>query len=350
MNSEVYKDYIYMNIITTDSVIPPNLAHVLYVYQSLILSLAKERYRNIIKSESLMPDLVPCLKTNKMDTTIKNEMEAEFFKSGNIPDNGETNYCPLVFLTALPFFEELFSRAINLLHKTKREMKARSSSDLEKKEQQNCVFDKKVLMQGDCSQKIWYIKFFSDSSVKPWHPSQPPLSDWMQSFNLLRTGQKFPVWNSQRNQRVKNKTWFAFLTPNEKVIQYYENDGEVKQMMVENIAAMLTGRRCPHIKHSKSRATNGELGFSLVAEDPSVISSLDFIAPTQEIYDHWTDAINILIGSEMRSLSMKRDMNCLLEMELRLRLLDTDGIDLPHDPPPIPLDPPNYDFSLSQPE
>lgn len=45
---------------------------------------------------------------------------------------------------------------------------------------------------------------------------------------------------------------------------------------------------------------------------------------------------------------MKRDLNVLLEMELKLCLLDVDGIDLPLDAPPVPLDPPNYDFYYLQ--
>lgn len=46
----------------------------------------------------------------------------------------------------------------------------------------------------------------------------------------------------------------------------------------------------------------------------------------------------------MKSLSMKRELNSLLEMELRIRLLETEGIELPQEPPTIPTEPPNYDF------
>lgn len=32
-------------------------------------------------------------------------------------------------------------------------------------------------------------------------------------------------------------------------------------------------------------------------------SSLDFIAPTQEVYDNWTDAINALLGKKLSDLT-----------------------------------------------
>lgn len=245
MNSKSFKDNIYTNIVSTDSTVPPSLSHALYTYQSLILTLDKERYRNRLQSESLQTsfeyiddpkttksnnksvkveeqlsgtenmdnfkhsfsntktldideiNLSPQLiskslsdpddeevddsvftpetkhKTSKKDNCISqltydcafylfNKHRDDFkiallddgnnysqflqtceiivqmlcvkvLQIGNIPDIEETSYCPLVFVTAFPFLEELFSKAINLFLKTKREMKARSTtSDLEK--------------------------------------------------------------------------------------------------------------------------------------------------------------------------------------------------------------------------
>ena len=46
----------------------------------------------------------------------------------------------------------------------------------------------------------------------------------------------------------------------------------------------------------------------------------------------------------MTSEEARRDLDMLLGMEIKLRLLDTDGLEIPQEPPPIPPDPPNYDF------
>jgi engulfment/cell motility protein 1 len=46
----------------------------------------------------------------------------------------------------------------------------------------------------------------------------------------------------------------------------------------------------------------------------------------------------------MTSKETDNDLETLLSMEIKLRLLDAEGVDIPQDPPPIPADPPNYDF------
>jgi len=48
----------------------------------------------------------------------------------------------------------------------------------------------------------------------------------------------------------------------------------------------------------------------------------------------------------MDSPLMQSDLGTLLAMEIKLRLLDTEGITIPSTPPPIPPDPPNYDFAI----
>lgn len=46
----------------------------------------------------------------------------------------------------------------------------------------------------------------------------------------------------------------------------------------------------------------------------------------------------------MTSKEAQNDLDTLLSMDIKLRLLDAEGVDIPQDPPPIPADPPNYDF------
>ena len=49
----------------------------------------------------------------------------------------------------------------------------------------------------------------------------------------------------------------------------------------------------------------------------------------------------------MTSELTKSDLEMLLSMEIKLRLLDTEGVAIPDQPPPIPKDPPNYDFAYN---
>lgn len=51
-----------------------------------------------------------------------------------------------------------------------------------------------------------------------------------------------------------------------------------------------------------------------------------------------------LLGNKMISEETENDLQMLLSIEIKLRLLDAEGIDIPQEPPPVPDDPPNYDF------
>jgi engulfment/cell motility protein 1 len=49
-------------------------------------------------------------------------------------------------------------------------------------------------------------------------------------------------------------------------------------------------------------------------------------------------------GNRMTSKEAENDLETLLSMDIKLRLLDAEGIDIPQEPPAIPELPPNYDF------
>jgi len=50
---------------------------------------------------------------------------------------------------------------------------------------------------------------------------------------------------------------------------------------------------------------------------------------------------------QMKSEKLKQDLDMLLSMEMKLRLLDIDNIPINDQPPSIPPLPTNYDFSLT---
>ena len=48
----------------------------------------------------------------------------------------------------------------------------------------------------------------------------------------------------------------------------------------------------------------------------------------------------------MNSDLANSDLETLLGMEIKLRLLDTEGVTIPEHPPPVPPEPSNYDFAV----
>ncbi|KFP19671.1 Engulfment and cell motility protein 3, partial [Egretta garzetta] len=114
---------------------------------------------------------------------------------------------------------------------------------------------------------------------------------------------------------------------------------------VADMKMLLLGKECPHTKEKSSGKQNKdvlELAFSIVYDVEEYC--LNFIAPTRYEFCLWTDGLNVLLGKEMTSERTQTDLDVLLSMELKLRLLDLENISIPDTPPPIPKPPSNLNF------
>ncbi|XP_025031009.1 solute carrier family 35 member C2 [Python bivittatus] len=67
------------------------------------------------------------------------------------------------------------------------------------------------------------------------------------------------------------------------------------------------------------------------------------------VYCIWIDGLNALVGKDMVSELTKSDLDTLLSMEMKLRLLDLENVQIREEPPPIPEEPSSYDFSETWP-
>ena len=75
------------------------------------------------------------------------------------------------------------------------------------------------------------------------------------------------------------------------------------------------------------------------------LQSCHFTANDARTFDYWCDGVNALLRRDMMSNKAIEDLEIFLAMEVKIRLLDVEGIEIPNDPPPIPPLPPNYNFS-----
>ena len=96
---------------------------------------------------------------------------------------------------------------------------------------------------------------------------------------------------------------------------------------------------------TKSKKSTFSLAFSLIP-DAEQEAPLNFVAQNEHIFDYWVDGINALLGLEMTSKETVNDLETLLSMDIKIRLLDTEGIVIPERAPEIPPSPPNYDFNF----
>ncbi|XP_078008156.1 engulfment and cell motility protein 1 isoform X3 [Phascolarctos cinereus] len=275
------------------------------------------------------------------------KMLCEILKVGELPSETCNDFHPM-FFTHDRSFEEFFCICIQLLNKTWKEMRATSedfnkvmqvvkeqimralttkpsSLDQFKSKLQNLSYTEILKIRQ--SERMNQEDFQSRPILELKEKIQPEILELIkqQRLNRLVEGTCFRKLNSRRRQ---DKFWYCRLSPNHKVLHYGDLEespqGEVPhdslqdKLPVADIKAVVTGKDCPHMK---------EKG-----------------ALKQNKYCIWTDGLNALLGKDMLSDLTRNDLDTLLSMEIKLRLLDLENIQIPDAPPPIPKEPSNYDF------
>ncbi|XP_078092498.1 engulfment and cell motility protein 2 isoform X2 [Mustelus asterias] len=301
------------------------------------------------------------------------KMLCEILQVGELPNEGCNEYHPM-FFTHDRAFEEFFCICIQLLNKTWKEMRA-TSEDFNKvmqvvreqitrslstkpnsldqfKSKVRCLSYSEILRLRQ-SERMSQDDFQSPPIVELREKIQPEVMELIkqQRLNRLCEGTSFRKISSRRRQ---DKFWYCRLSLNHKVLHYGDLDenpqGEVafeslqEKIPVADIKAVVTGKDCPHMREKSALKQNKEvqeLAFSIL-HDPD--EALNFIAPNKYEYCIWTDGLNALLGKEMTSDLTKNDLDTLLSMEMKLRLLDLENIQIPETPPPIPKEPSSYDF------
>uniref|UniRef100_A0A8C9S849 Engulfment and cell motility 3 n=1 Tax=Scleropages formosus TaxID=113540 RepID=A0A8C9S849_SCLFO len=171
-----------------------------------------------------------------------------------------------------------------------------------------------------------------------------------QRLNRLCHGTLFRKISSRRRQ---DKLWYCRLSPNHKVLHYgdVEEDTETppietlqEKIPVADIKALLTGKDCPHMKENKGKQNKEvlDLAFSITYDVEEY--SLNFIASSRTDFCLWTDGLSVLLGREMSSECMRSELEILLSMEIKLRLLDLENVPIPDAAPPVPKPPSNFNF------
>lgn len=189
-----------------------------------------------------------------------------------------------------------------------------------------------------------------------------------QRLGYLVEGTRFSKY--ARGGKFDNKYWYVRLSPNHKILHFGDCDEksvpaqeELKgELRVAEMKQLLVGKECPHVKEMKNRKL---LLFSITYDDNGEQKTLDFVANDDQTFHYWIDGevlpflysrnklisdlfsgISCLLEQPMTSKQMEEDFETLLSVEIKLRLLDTEGVDISKEPPPIPDDPENYDFNF----
>ncbi|XP_026991608.1 engulfment and cell motility protein 3 [Tachysurus fulvidraco] len=296
----------------------------------------------------------------------------EILRIGEPPSETGSNYHP-IFFAQDRLLEELFCICIQLLNKTWKEMRA-TQEDFDKVMQVVREQITRTLSSKPTSLELFknkvnalnYSEILKLRQTERLHQEEtlaPPVLELkerlkpellelirQQRLNRLCHGTLFRKISSRRRQ---DKLWYCRLSPNHKVLHYGDVEDETETPSVESlqdkipvadIKALLTGKDCPHMKDNKGKQTKEllDLAFSITYDVEEY--SLNFVASSRTDYCLWTDGLNVLLGKEMSSESMRSELEILLSMEIKLRLLDLENVPIPDSAPPIPKPPSNFNF------
>ncbi|XP_077568188.1 engulfment and cell motility protein 3 isoform X2 [Stigmatopora nigra] len=304
----------------------------------------------------------------------------EILRIGEGPSETGLDYHP-IFFSQDRLLEELFCVCIQLLNKTWKEMRA-TQEDFDKVMQVVREQITRTLSTKPTSLELFknkvnalnYSEILKLRQTERLHQEEtlappvlelkerlkPELLDLIrqQRLNRLCQGTMFRKISSRRRQ---DKLWYCRLSPNHKMLHYgdVEEDSDCppiemlqEKIPVADIKALLVGKECPHMKENKGKQNKDvlELSFSITYDVEEY--SLNFIAPSRTDFCLWTDGLSVLLGRDMSSESMRSELDILLSMEIKLRLLDLENIPIPENAPVVPKPPSNYNFcyDLSQTE
>ncbi|XP_045608928.1 engulfment and cell motility protein 1 isoform X2 [Procambarus clarkii] len=304
----------------------------------------------------------------------------EILQIGDVPTEQGQTFHPM-FFSHDHAFEELFSICIVLLNKTWKEMKA-TTEDFSKvlsvvRDQITRTMNHQPSTLDNFRTKInnltyaeiaeiWQQERINNEEQEMQAPPikelrrqlEPEILELIQQHRLrfLVEGTRF---KSARGVRAKDKFRYCRLSPNHKFFHYDDCDEKAvpsidelgKKISIVDIKSIVTGKECPHMKDKTGKKNAYQLAFSLILESNNVneTNSVDFVAPDEMVFNYWVDGVNALLRQRMPSLATSRDLEMLLNMEIKLRLLDAEGVTIPQQQPVIPPPPPNYNFCYQLP-
>ncbi|KAA0202432.1 hypothetical protein HAZT_HAZT000449 [Hyalella azteca] len=287
-----------------------------------------------------------------------------------------TDLHPIFFSHDYPF-EEIFCICINILDKTWKEMKA-TAEDFTK-----VMSVVKEQIVRTLQLKPPNLDKFEDGLKK--HTYKDIIEHWQKERELteeeemkapqivaLREELRKEVSEVVQQQRLKmmergcrfrcpakgrgnkDKPCYLILSVNHKFLHYGEVDEKVteippldklQKINVAEIKSLTLGKDCAHFNPRRK----GHYYFSLVTDSnkPDSHKTIDIIATDEKTYNCWIDGIKIVTKGKMNSQAAEADIEMLLEMELKLQLLDLDGVTIPTCPLVVPPLPSNYNFCYS---
>ncbi|KAL7978863.1 hypothetical protein Chor_013352 [Crotalus horridus] len=353
------RQFIHKNIVHASDPIADEMAHYLYVLQSLTLNLLECRMRAPMDPYSQeQRDLLQSLRhaafvsenessAGSYNTERRHSLCAKEFRKLGFVNNSnpalDLHQTPpgLLALDSMVYFSRHFPNAYSRVMQVVREQITRTlilkPTSLELFKSRVNALNYSEILRLRQTERMHQEEILPVPVLELRERLKPELIKLIQQQRLLHL----------------YKLWYCRLSPNHKFLHYGDVEEGVENPPIESLQekvsvadmkALLVGRECPHTKEKSSGKQNKDLLDLAFSISYDVGEHLNFIASTRYEFCLWTDGLNVLLGREMVSERMQSDLDILLSMELKLRLLDLENIAIPDAPPDIPKPPSNLNF------
>eukprot|EP00045_Choanoeca_perplexa_P009553 m.92457 g.92457 ORF g.92457 m.92457 type:complete len:721 (+) comp14946_c0_seq1:167-2329(+) len=169
----------------------------------------------------------------------------------------------------------------------------------------------------------------------------------------MATGCWFTPW--VKGKPKKDLKFFAMLSQNHKTLKWGDPVGK-DDMVHPNFSSLqhscdtvdfkvlYTGEDVPEVAQSRRKDdTVVKQTFAVLGAGMDT-DHVIFQASLREVAAMWIDGIRSLMDEEMKENETLKEINSLLNLEVRLSLLNLHGIELPRDKPEVPPPPSDFNF------
>jgi len=339
----------------------------------------QEKFMKVVLENSCRQDSHECPFASSSCELVKLLANILGVGQPSLPISNLIQYHEMFFKVEHPF-EEFYSVCVVLLNKTWREMRATKEDftkvfDVVKEQIESSLvperpqerpktfeaFRSNVKSYGEISRR-WQ----SDAkSREAWSKSAPvaelklhlapEIEDLIrqQRGNFMVEGTRFHRFK-KTGEQTKSQYRYVKLHPNLKTVYIGDWNSEKSlptieelepRLQIADIRDIIVGAECQFIKEWGKKKDHqhqySKLAFSLIGEN----TSLDLVAPDEQTHNYWIDGINTLLRRPMTSSDYQKEKEILTNMEIKLRLLDLEGVELPEVAPTVPELPPDFNFA-----
>eukprot|EP00053_Salpingoeca_punica_P016915 m.161560 g.161560 ORF g.161560 m.161560 type:complete len:721 (+) comp17068_c1_seq5:225-2387(+) len=149
--------------------------------------------------------------------------------------------------------------------------------------------------------------------------------------------------------KVRKEKFFAYLAGNHKSLHWGDpmaddqNKHTTHTCLVTEIKVLYIGAETPFLSKAKKNDESVKYSFGILG-DNEIQECLEFVAVTPRQASMWRDGMRILTNKQCEEDEFKEDVENLVNLEMGIRMLNLQGVELSGRAPTVPNPPSDWGF------